>query len=428
MGSVLDFLGSARLALTLVLLLTGFLLAVAVTGREALASPWFAGVLIAFTVNVAVCTARRVARLLREDGRQGVTPAPAVAADPRRDKLLATAVPVLAGQGYRVALQPNEVVAEKHRFARWGPVLLHFGFLVVLAGVSASVALRTEGHFRVVEGQPFASPAGQYLAFKRGVRAANPPRFTVYLDKVRVSKYTEGAVVAGELLFLEEGRPLHQATVETGRPAAYRSLTFHKEIFGYAVGVILRDSGGKIYPLRVGLETVVYPGGEKYAGRLQVPGTPYRMKVEFFPTLGGTPKAPRTASYEPRDPAVFVKIEERHGDRNVTVYEGVLRLGQSAKTQGYEARFDHYRQWLGMTVVSDPGRPVIWAGSALVVSGLFLTYLVFPRRVRVSVAANGAFTVKGWAPRFGPLIAEEVERLRQEIKRQTKLEVYDARD
>jgi cytochrome c biogenesis protein ResB len=170
-----QFLGSTRLALTLVLLLAVFFGAAAVGGREVLSTPWFATVLIAFTVNVTVCTVRRAARLFREDGRQGVTPAPAVAADPDRDKqLLATAVPVLAARGYKVALQPNEVVAEKHRFARWGPALLHLGFLIVLAGAVTGAVLRTEGRFRIVEGQAFFSPQGKYLNLRSGAWAANP--------------------------------------------------------------------------------------------------------------------------------------------------------------------------------------------------------------------------------------------------------------
>lgn len=403
--------------------------AAAVTGREVLSSPAFAGVLIAFTMNVAVCTARGAARLFREDRQQDNTFTPVLAPDPGGDKLLATAVPVLAARGYKVALQPNEVVAEKHRFARWGPVLLHLGFLVVLAGAVASVGLRTEGGFRVVEGQTFASPQGKYLNLRYGAWAANPPRFAVHLRKVRVSGYTERAVVTGELLFLEEGRPPVQAVLETGKPAAYRGLTFHEEIFGYTVGIILRDlRTDRFYPIRVSLDTVLYPDGERYEGRLQVPGSPYSIQVEFFPTVGGTAEAPRKASYEPRDPAVFLRVNEHRGDRNIGVYEGVLRPGQSAGAEEFEIRFDHYRHWLGMTVVGDPGRPVIYAGSALIILGLILIYLVFPRMVRVSVEANGAFTVKGWAPRFGSLMAEEVQRLRQEIERQTKLEVYDAGD
>lgn len=377
-------------------------------------------------MNIAVCTVRRTARLLREDGRQGITPAPAVAADPRRDKLLATAMPVLTARGYKVTLQPNEVAAEKHRFARWGPVFLHLGFLVVLAGAVTSVGLRTEGQFRVVEGQTFTSPGGRYLILDRGVWAANPPRFAVYLREVKVSNYTERAVVAGELLFLEEGRPPRTGVVETGKPAVYRGLTFHEEIFGYTVGIILRDlRRGKVYPLRVGLETVVYPGGEKYEGQLQVPDSPYSIQVEFFPTVGGTAKAPRMASYEPRDPAVFLRIYESRGDKNVAVYKGVLRPGQSAGTEDHEVRFDHYRQWLGMMVVRDPGRPLIYAGSALIILGLVLIYLVVPRRFMIKTN-DGTIDVKGWAPRFGPLVAEEALHLKREIEHHIKVEVPNA--
>lgn len=410
MKKALRVLGSARLALALIFILSVFLVVISFGGTDifngATFTSVFAVTLALFGVNTAVCTWQRTIALLRADKKELRATQSGAAAESHQ--LLHTAAETLRSRGYRVRLAGNGLLGDKHRWARWGPVISHAGFLVVLLGFVLSLGLRTEGQFMVTEGQLFESPQMSYVDMKAGPWSAGPPEFSLLLDGVYVSAYDDSAIVAGDLVFVRGGQEAGRGTAETGVPASYRRLAFHQNIFGYTTGIVFEDEqSGQVFPIRISLETLLFEDGERYSGQFALPGTPYFAEVEFYPAVGGTDLSPELLSYEPLDPAVFVTVYSGSGQEKEVAFQGTVKLGEGRQNGGLDVRFDHYLKWLGLTVVSDPGLPVIYLGFLLVTIGMTLTYMVVPMRVLIRIGDDGSLQIKWRAPRFAPLLDAE---------------------
>ena len=109
------------------------------------------------------------------------------------------------------------------------------------------------------------------------------------------------------------------------------------------------------------------------------------------------------------------------------IYEGdrallynIAELGRPVKiNDNITITFTGYRQYTGLQVAKDPGIPIVYSGSALVMLGLFLSFYIFPRRIwaKITPASGGCrVLLTGATSRFPARLAEEIRELEEELK------------
>jgi cytochrome c biogenesis protein len=80
------------------------------------------------------------------------------------------------------------------------------------------------------------------------------------------------------------------------------------------------------------------------------------------------------------------------------------------------------KKWTGLQVAKDPGVPLIWIGSGLMILGLYLSFFVFHRRlwVRVRPAGPAKLTLEifGHTRKAEGNFQKEIQRLSEAIGRE----------
>lgn len=426
-------LASRRLALYLMMALTGGTV-VAVAGRkEALSSPVFLLVLAVFFLNALACTtlqaqaAARAARRARE-----VSP---VMAGASRSLLVGRGAPedvwrrlesLLRRKGFTLLQrqgEDGEVVARgvRHSAGYWGSAVFHGGLLLVILGGLVTVSTRTWGSFGVMEGDRFHDRREDYVVYKRGPLVGEKHgQFEVYLEKVELQLNPENKLhdYGARVRVTGPGGESREAFIDGPNPLAFVGRIFYKQLFGYSPALILTfPEGQEISRFYVNIDTDLRSGDNIfYQGDFAIPRTPYQARAAFIPDLDAGSFPPRTRSDSPVNPALYLEVS-REGEK---VYRGVVGLGGSAEFDGVRLQFHHLKKWYGFSVVQDRGMAVVFTAFGVMVLGLFLTYLVVPREITVRLLPAGDRTlvaVGGRSAKFAPLFAREFALLAREMER-----------
>ncbi|MBW4082877.1 cytochrome c biogenesis protein ResB [Paenibacillus sp. S150] len=149
---------------------------------------WFVLLLVLIGASLVICSLDRVLPLYKALTRQKIRKhrqfltrqkAALVTELPEEPEAwVARVVPPLQKKGYRVRTDGGALLAEKHRFSRWGPYVIHIGLIIFLLAVLA-------------RGLPGLN-MDQHLAFPQG-ETVRIPDTTFYLknEKFTVEFYTE---------------------------------------------------------------------------------------------------------------------------------------------------------------------------------------------------------------------------------------------
>lgn len=149
---------------------------------------WFVTLLVMIGASLVICSLDRVLPLYKALTRQKIRKhrqfltrqkvvlVTEVKAEP--EAWVAGLIEPLKQKGYRVRTDGGSLLAEKHRFSRWGPYVIHIGLIIFLLAVLA-------------RGLPGLS-MDQHLAFPQG-EIVKIPDTTFYLknEKFTVEFYTE---------------------------------------------------------------------------------------------------------------------------------------------------------------------------------------------------------------------------------------------
>lgn len=413
---VLRFLGSLKLAVfllisLLVLSALGTLLPRASAGETArpagilallkpgdiYRSPLFLGLLSLFSLNITACTLARLGPKLRRvfrpslEANAGALLAVPDGAGLRMKPALPTAGPAvgrtLRRRGYRVreCASPGRLVllARKRTAGHFGPDIVHLGLLFIIAGGAVSGL----AGFR------------ETLALEEGETVPVPPAgVSLRLEKFEVETYADGSVKdwKSRLTVLEDGRPVSSKTVEVNHPLSYMGFLFYQS--GYAplrekprLGFSVTGTSGE----GLGREFTARPGETVPLGQGGLSLTVMRFVPDF---VMNERREILSRSEEPRNPAVLAEIR-KDGEPVVSGWIFARHPGFGGLRSQGEPAFDiafvslRYDQMSLIEAARDPGTPLIWAGSLLVMAGLSLAFYWLPREVRVLLEAESGRTV-----------------------------------
>lgn len=365
------FFSSVKLALALILLLSGFsLLGTLIPSANAFHSWWFltAGALL--MLNIIVCTLNRWGsiKLSLHGGKivqqenfytTGVDHIQIELAA-GSDNLSQITARVLKQHGYRVRSEEQNgtafIAADKHRFFRLGTFASHLSLvLFVLAYLLGSYFGFKDGNFVVAAGNT------EQINHNTGL--------SVQLVSFTDEYYPDGTPkdYLSEVVVYQNGLPVTQGPVRVNHPLSYKGISIHQMYFGPAVTLQITQNGKTLYQGAIALSSLVNNQGlQRYVGYLDLPGG-YSLQIISSAVNVQDPVIP------PGEIAVYVK---QNGSQT-----GVDSLGKgiSRDIGGLSFNYQGDTKFSGFLISRDPGNALVWIAAALFLLGIMAVFY-FPYR------------------------------------------------
>ena len=208
-----------------------------------------------------------------------------------------------------------------------------------------------------------------------------------------VDSYSEiGAPTSyrSDLVLYDGEREVKRQSITVNHPMTYRNATFYQASFGPAATMRVTDvSGNILFDDTLSFTYISRTNSSSPASLLELPAQGLKfelifpnVKLQATPDVGNVRLAPGQ-----------MWVQARDWRTNQAIGEGVvLWQGEFARLAGLNVQFVRERRFTVLQVAYNPGIPILFAASILVVIGLVVTFGWPHRRVRaiVTPAAAGA--------------------------------------
>jgi cytochrome c biogenesis protein len=168
----------------------------------------------------------------------------------------------------------------------------------------------------------------------------------------------------------QDGQVVAQQLVRVNEPLRYDGISFFQAFYGPAAVMTVKDAAGAtIFSGGVPLAWTANNGGNK-VGSLTLPGQ--------------TATAWIVATTGPKDPDVKpgqVAVELYESSTGKAIVQKSIDLGVPTTIEGLSFTFERETKFTGLAVANDPGTPIVWLGSILLIVGFMIRLYVPYRRV-----------------------------------------------
>ncbi len=321
------------------------------------------------------------------------------------------AVSALRSAGYGVTTGEDGgdrcVYATKGRMGIWGPYMTHLSLLVIFAGYILGNQLGFEGFTYIPEG----AQVGNY--YPDGAEEPRNLGFEVKLIDFTIEHDAGHNPTAykSRLQVYDKGKMVAEKTIDVNHPLTYKGITFYQSDFGIE-GLILRivapDGGAS--QVRIPVHTQQGERGKEFVPEL-VPievntgGKAWTIFTHnFIPDYIGPPKF--SASDLPLNPAAEVYVNE-HFTEDRTDWHGVgwVSADAPATYKGHKIELEQVIDSTGLQVASNPALPVVYAGFVIMLLGVFASFYIHHRVIRVRVSDQSV--VVGGSSRADTFVLEK---------------------
>jgi cytochrome c biogenesis protein len=249
----------------------------------------------------------------------------------------------------------------KGGYARLGTYLTHLGVLLILVGGLIGAVWGVKGYMEIVEGQtvPVVLSPNPHEAMR-------PEGFAVRCDSFRVDSYPDGSPkeYVSTLSFLKGGAvKLNHMSLRVNHPLSYGRLTFYQSSYGISTSVALQVSTKATAAIPYAIElsegdVQPIPGSQAQIGLMQYEENVHDRGEAILLAFINPGASPEGLWLFRNHPAQV-------GDLTVT-WKGLKK-----------------RYYTGIQVARNPGLPIVWAGCALLVIGMVVTFTLRrpPKRV-----------------------------------------------
>ncbi len=402
---------------------------------------WYLGLLILIGINLLVCSLKRFNSVKRRVFHPQIVASEKQISGMQRVETFHTRMSVSeAAAAVETALRSSAyhvlgaedagdhvIYAAKGRLSFWGPYLTHLSILVIFIGAVVGAKLGFSGFTSIDEGRftdqcytrkGDAQPLGYKLALKS---------FTIGYDKGH-----NPTSYRSELEAMEGNRVALKRTIDVNHPLTYKGITFYQSYFGLSdvtLKVTAPNGDSKILVFQVQKQqsdhgtqyVLVGSSGDMAFEQFVLAGK--RLTVfahDLAPDYIGGEKISMTDM--PLNPAVRVMVNDR-----MPAYKGMdawtdlgwLLESKSAGYKGYKVEVTDVVKYTALQVARNPGLPVVYAGFGLILIGVFVSFYVSRRSVRVRVTgdADGATALVGGNSRTDPEVFDaDFLRLREILK------------
>lgn len=280
---------------------------------------------------------------------------------------------VLRKRRYRVLLERKDAAvhlyADKHRFGRLGTFPFHLALILILVGGIVG----SEYGFRE---QVFAIPEGSIRNVEHGTG--------LRVELVRfVDNYSEiGAPTSyrSDLVLYDGEREVKRQSITVNHPMTYNNATFYQSSFGPAATVRITDAAGNtLFDDGVAFSFMSRTNAAAPAALVELPAQGLRFELVFPNTmLDAQPEIGSTKLYPGE-----MFVQARDWRTNELLEPGVVvGQGDEISLAGVTFGFVRERRFTVLQVAYNPGVPILFAASILVVAGLIVTFGLPHRRIR----------------------------------------------
>jgi hypothetical protein len=416
----IDFLGSLRFTIVLIVALGGiFLLGLWVPQKGMIdseyylgwqaRSPQLVGILdllgftsiytapvtlglwLLFFLNLSIVTWRRIPVV-----RRRVTFVPSRLADPQE----APGYPVKRTHVLPPGMTPREVSAffaragfrmhgsaglfygVRNRLSPVASLLFHLSFFLILLGGVVSIYTRFSGQVDLAEGESFQGEIDRYGQRPHLPRFGAPPRQFVEVQKI--TPVVVGEMPTGLTVRLRDAAgTVH--VVDINKPYKNEHTSFVIKDLGVAPLFVIRDRDGKEVDGAFSKLNVLKGREDGF----QLGG--YRFRARFFPDYAEKDGKPQTNSEEFRNPAFRLALM----GNGAVGEERTIRPGETMDLGDRRLELREMRFWVRFMVIKEYGLEILYAGFALAAIGLVWRLIFYTRELLGAVVEeNDSLTLR----------------------------------
>lgn len=386
---------------------------------------WFTFLLFMFALNLIVCSIDRLPLLIKSFK----TPPKIIESQilekmPVKkefelyinpDKL----INILKNKGYSVFKFDKETVqlhCRKWSKTRLAVYLTHLSILIILSGALIGTFFGFRGSMNIVEG------TGSNIVISDSGKPVSLP-FEIICDRFEAEFYENSAIpkaYRSYIRIIEKGQPVkikgkENFIIEVNEPFTYKGITFYQATYGFQPAehaefrFTFFDKKGKEHQITAHFE-------EKF----KIPESSAVASVMDFSPALGVDEQGRLFNMDTNmiNPAVLVEFEQ-DGKKS---HQWILsRVPESWNTPYGKLKFNELwgAQFTGLQVRRDPGVPLIYSGSILLCTGLFIC--LFLRPVNYFIELKGDKLIFFYPSSKGSTIREkEIDRIIKELKGEAK--------
>jgi cytochrome c biogenesis protein len=377
-------------------------------------SIWFKGLVVLLTTSILACSVNRAPHLWKQAVHPRTNMSEAFFDHaPLGASFETGAAPVAAADQVGHALQTRRfrtlveedadagtihLYADKNRWGPFGTVFAHLSLVFILVGA-------------VVGGAMGFRNSDLAVAVGSKVDVGYGTGLSVEAKSFTDSYYTNGSPsdYASDLVLYKNGQQVAVQTIRVNEPLSYGDVTFYQSFYGAAAAMKVVDSSG----------TVVFQQGVPLLWTTD--DGKRRVGQMFLQDQGLSAYVYSAASGEvdPEIKAGQMRIEVyQTGSEGAPIASQIVSQGQSVKLAGLGFTFERERQFTGLIVARDPGAPLIWFGTALLVGGIALVFF-FPHRrawALIRRRPGGATVEVGAVARHDVTFESEFKHLVEELR------------
>ncbi|MCA9860995.1 MAG: cytochrome c biogenesis protein ResB, partial [Thermomicrobiales bacterium] len=349
-------------------------------------------ILAILTIAITVCTLNRAPGIWRTINeptisttrgfiRNADVSANATIAQPVESSLDAFTTS-LKKKRYRVLSEEHgdavHVYADKNRWAKLATFPFHLALILILIGgiVGARYGFK-ENEFIIPEGSVRDVGHGTGLSVK--------------LDQFSDSWREDGTAASyrSDLVLYENGEEVKRDSITVNNPMSYGTTTFYQTSYGQAAQMRITDLDGNVL-YEDATELGIYRSStnpDAPAGIITLPQSNLRLNV-IAPDEDRA-NAPMLDTLNLESGQMYVQIRGTGPDAGAEMQDAVLVQGVPQEINGIVVEFQRETRFTLLQVASNPGIPIFWAASFLLVGGLFATFYFPHRRIRAILDRSG---------------------------------------
>ena len=380
---------------------------------------WYLALMGLFSVNLIVCTIKRLPYTLRlfrrnylEMGRNDLLRRPFKAQWETAQKtnpvdLQSRLVKTFSGLAGKPEARENVdggklYLSDRGKWSYWGVYLIHVSVLVIFAGAILGSFTGFKGRIMLLEGE---STDHAVQMDSHGNIKKIPLGFALRCDKFKVDFYPTGApkLFKSDLAIIDKGKEVVKKSILVNSPLTYKGITFYQSSYqsvpDLKIRIVSSDGKQKVLDLSA-FDKGLWPEKKLMVGI-----------IKYLPNVHGAPAARVYVGDPSGSNGDAVWLLEGH-DREVSLGDNSFRLSLVSAKEKYMT---------GLQVKKDPGVWIVWLGCTMMVIGFAIVFWVGHRRLWLWMGKDGEklhVILAGQTNKNKVSFEREFERVKEAIDKQ----------